>query len=680
MDRESARIRIDELRALLLENSRRYYVQDAPTMSDYDYDQYMHELESLEADFPEFLTPDSPTQKVGSDLKSGFVQRAHKYPMLSLGNTYSIAEVEEFAARTDKILESGFSYCCELKFDGTAICLTYEHGVLKTALTRGDGQKGDDVTANALRIANIPSRLQGDFPEEFEIRGEVLMPFAAFDALNEERAAQEEQPFANPRNAASGSLKLLNPEEVAHRGLWCTLYHIPSESLQFATHDDALKTAASWGLPISEHRRICHSITEIEDFINYWDTARKSLPYPTDGIVIKINEMAAQRTLGYTSKSPRWAVAYKFKAEQALTPLLSIDYQVGRTGAVTPVANLDPVFISGTMVRRATLNNEAQMRILDLHEGDWVYVEKGGEIIPKITGIELSKRTPGAPEPRFPSVCPDCGTPLVKDEDGARWLCPNTEGCPMQIKGRILHFVSRRAMDILAGEMAVEQFYSAGLVRRPSDLYRLSRYQLLALEGWQEKSVQNLLDSLEESRKVPFSRVLYAIGIKLVGETTARTLAEHFGSMDALIAAGKDELCAVPDIGATVAESILAFFASESGRQEVEDLRSFGLQMSAEAVSGPLSNDLEGKTIVVSGNFAISRDDMKELITRHGGRNSSSVSAKTSFLLAGSKPGPEKLRKCSELGVPVVSEDEFYEMIHQGRPAPAADSEMPSLF
>ena len=464
MDREEAKSRILELRDTIRENSRRYYVDNAPVISDYEFDHLMYELEDLERQFPEFVTADSPTRTVGSDLEAQgtginaepsvrkeFAQYAHRYPMLSLGNTYSIEEIEAFAQRADKSLETSFTYCCELKFDGTAICLQYRDGFLFRALTRGDGVVGDDVTDNVRRISNIPQKLKGDYPADFEIRGEILMPYDAFNRLNIERADEGELPFANPRNAASGSLKLLDPEEVAHRGLWCTLYHILGENLPFETHDQALSAAASWGLPVSDKRRICKDINEIESFISEWDTERKKLPYATDGIVIKINELAFQRTLGFTAKSPRWAVAYKFKAEQALTRVVSIDYQVGRTGAVTPVANLEPVPLSGTVVKRATLNNADQMALLDIRVGDSVYVEKGGEIIPKITSVELSRRPAGSKVPDFPAVCPDCGTPLVKEDDEAKWFCPNVDGCPTQIQGKLLHFLSRKAMNVLAG-------------------------------------------------------------------------------------------------------------------------------------------------------------------------------------------------------------------------------------
>ncbi|HOE94078.1 MAG TPA: NAD-dependent DNA ligase LigA, partial [Candidatus Cryptobacteroides sp.] len=656
--------RIDELREVLRENSRRYYVLNAPTMSDFEFDMLMHELEDLEAQWPEFKTSDSPTQRVGSDLKTGFVQRPHRYPMLSLTNTYSIEEVEEFSARAGKTLESDFSYCCELKFDGTAISLSYHNGRLYRALTRGDGIKGDDITENAKSISNIPKQLHGDYPQEFEIRGEVLMPYEAFDSLNAEREANEEAPFANPRNAASGSLKLLNPEEVERRGLICTLYSIPPQSgLDFVSHDQAMQAADSWGLPVSKERRLAKDISEIKNYIDYWDKERKFLPFATDGIVIKINELSDQEILGYTAKAPRWAVAYKFKAEQALTPILSIDYQVGRTGAVTPVANLEPVQLSGTIVKRATLVNADQMEALDIHEGDWVYVEKGGEIIPKITGVEPSKRASGAKKPEFPKHCPDCGTPLFREENEAKWFCPNIDGCPMQIKGKILHFVSRKAMDILAGEATVEQLYNLGYVRTPADLYDLTLPQLLTLDGWKEKSAANFKASLDASKNVPFERVLFALGIRFVGENTAKELARHFGSIDALASADKERLLEVPDVGDVIAGSLEDWFKDSRHISEIDRLRAHGLNFALGEETETLSAALEGKTIVISGVFSISRDDIKALIERHGGKNSSSISGKTSFLLAGDNPGPEKIKKCESLGVPILSEESFMELL-----------------
>ena len=553
MDRQQAEIRIREIREILWENSRKYYVENAPTMSDYDYDHLMYELEALENEYPDLVTPDSPTRRVGSDLENksqtgkvlvsarkDFEQYPHKYPMLSLGNTYNIGEIEDFVARASKSIGKPFTFSCELKFDGTAICLTYRNGELYRALTRGDGVIGDDVTDNVRKISNIPTHLKGSgYPEEFEIRGEILMPYESFDRLNKERIDNEDAPFANPRNAASGSLKLLDPEEVGRRGLWCTLYHIPSPDTNFVTHDDAMRAAASWGLPISDKRRICHGINEIEEYISYWDRERKFLPFATDGIVIKINELEYQTELGYTSKFPRWAVAYKFHAERALTKLESIDYQVGRTGAVTPVANLSPVQLSGTVVKRATLNNEDMMAQMDIRVGDYVYVEKGGEIIPKITGVELSRRPESSSAPEFPKVCPDCGTPLVKEEGEAKYFCPNIDGCPTQIKGKMLHFLGRKAMNILAGEATVEQLYSLDLARTPADLYDLGKDDLLQLEGWKERSAERFLDSLKDSRKVGFEHVLFAIGIRYVGETTAKSVARYFGNIDRIASATK---------------------------------------------------------------------------------------------------------------------------------------------
>ena len=682
MDFTQAKQRIEQLKAVLWENSRKYYVENAPTMSDYEYDQLMHELEDLERQYPEYATADSPTRRVGSDLETGFAKYPHQYPMLSLGNTYSIGEVEEFAERASKSLEIPFTYCCELKFDGTAICLTYRNGKLFRALTRGDGVMGDDVTANARKISNVPETLKGEgWPAEFEIRGEVLMPYESFDRLNREREANEDQPFANPRNAASGSLKLQDPEEVARRGLMCTLYHIPAGQVDYPTHDEALKAAQQWGLPISDKRRLCKDIDEIEAYIAYWDTARKELPYATDGIVIKINEMDAQRQLGFTAKSPRWAVAYKFKAEQALTPILSIDYQVGRTGAVTPVANLEPVFLSGTMVKRATLVNEDQMAMLDICEGDWVYVEKGGEIIPKITGVEESKRVPGAKRPPFPKVCPDCGTPLVKPEGEAKWFCPNNDGCPTQIKGKLVHFLSRKAMNVLAGDATVDQLYNLDLVRTPADFYDLRASQLVMLEGWKERSAQRFLDSLRESRNVPFERVLFAIGIRYVGETTARDIARHFGDIDTLAQASKEDLVAVPDVGEVVAESVYKYFRDERHLVEIQRLRAAGLQMAVQRQGENASDALAGMTIVISGNFSVSRDEIKALIESNGGKNSGSVSGKTSFLLAGSKPGPEKIKKAESLGVKILDEEAFRKLLPEGSlpEAPQNDSEL-TLF
>lgn len=683
MEKAQAYIRIQELRNMINEANRRYYVENSPTLSDYEFDMLLKELEALEDEHPELKTGDSPTQRVGSDLKTRipkaggkeFDQYPHKYPMLSLGNTYDMTELQAFAERAAKSIGNAFTYSCELKFDGTAICLTYKDGRLFRALTRGDGSVGDDVTGNVKHISNIPQELKvpkgfvpsllqpQPWPEEFEIRGEIYMPWPAFERLNEERVKDEEAPFANPRNAASGSLKLIDSSMVANRGLECTLYHLLGEDLPFQTHDQALKAAESWGLPVSDKRKICKSIEEIEDFINYWDTERKTLLFATDGIVVKINELPYQEELGYTAKFPRWAVAYKFKAEQALTRLVSIDYQVGRTGAVTPVANLEPVQLSGTVVKRASLHNADQMQQLDIHIGDFVYVEKGGEIIPKITGVELSRRETDVTLPHFPEFCPDCGTRLVRDEEEAKAFCPNQTGCPTQIKGRLVHFLSRKAMNVIAGDATIDQLYNKALVWNPADFYELEKEHLLILEGWKERSAERFLKSLNDSRKVPFERVLYALGIRYVGETTAKALARHFGNIDRIAEAGINDLLAADDIGEVIAESIYAFFRDEANIETIDRLKKAGLKFEVADAPKKLSSSLEGKTIVISGNFSVSRDDIKALISAHGGKNSGSVSGKTSYLLAGEKPGPEKIKKAESLGVEIIDEQAFREMI-----------------
>lgn len=683
MEKAQAYIRIQELRNMINEANRRYYVENSPTLSDYEFDMLLKELEALEDEHPELKTGDSPTQRVGSDLKTRipkaggkeFDQYPHKYPMLSLGNTYDMTELQAFAERAAKSIGNAFTYSCELKFDGTAICLTYKDGRLFRALTRGDGSVGDDVTGNVKHISNIPQELKvpkgfvpsllqpQPWPEEFEIRGEIYMPWPAFERLNEERVKDEEAPFANPRNAASGSLKLIDSSMVANRGLECTLYHLLGEDLPFQTHDQALKAAESWGLPVSDKRKICKSIEEIEDFINYWDTERKTLLFATDGIVVKINELPYQEELGYTAKFPRWAVAYKFKAEQALTRLVSIDYQVGRTGAVTPVANLEPVQLSGTVVKRASLHNADQMQQLDIHIGDFVYVEKGGEIIPKITGVELSRRETDVTLPHFPEFCPDCGTRLVRDEEEAKAFCPNLTGCPTQIKGRLVHFLSRKAMNVIAGDATIDQLYNKALVWNPADFYELEKEHLLMLEGWKERSADRFLKSLNDSRKVPFERVLYALGIRYVGETTAKALARHFGNIDRIAEAGINDLLAADDIGEVIAESIYAFFRDEANIETIDRLKKAGLKFEVADAPKKLSSSLDGKTIVISGNFSVSRDDIKALISAHGGKNSGSVSGKTSYLLAGEKPGPEKIKKAESLGVEIIDEQAFREMI-----------------
>lgn len=671
MEKKQANTRVEELRKILDEANRKYYVENAPVMSDFEFDMLLKELEAIEKEYPELIVPNSPTQKVGSDLKSKvkvqgkeFEQYPHRYPMLSLGNTYDISEVESFAERALKGIGNSFTFCCELKFDGTAICLTYRNGKLFRALTRGDGTVGDDVTENVRHIANIPQTLDGSgWPAEFEIRGEIYMPWKAFDRLNEEREREEEQPFANPRNAASGSLKLIDSSQVANRGLECTLYHVLGENLPFQRHEDALNMARSWGLPVSDKIRICRSIDEIEDFITYWDVERKTLPFATDGIVIKVNELPYQEELGYTAKFPRWAVAYKFKAEQALTRLVSIDYQVGRTGAVTPVANLEPVLLSGTIVKRASLHNADQMKMLDIHIGDYVYVEKGGEIIPKITAVELSKRTSDAVLPEFPEHCPDCGTVLVRDEEEARSFCPNQTGCPTQIKGKLVHFLSRKAMNVIAGDATIEQLYNKALVWNIADFYELTEEHLLSLDGWKQRSAERFLKSLAESVNVGFDRVLYALGIRHVGETTAKSLARHFGNIDSLAKATREELLQVDDIGEVIADSMTAYFSDSTNLETIDRLKAAGLQFQMKTEHEKLSDSLAGKTIVISGNFSISRDEMKTLIAAHGGKNSSSISGRTSYLLAGEKSGPEKMKKAIELGVKVLNEKDFRTII-----------------
>lgn len=671
MEKTLANIRINDLRGMIEDASRRYYVDNAPILSDYEFDMLLKELEALEKMYPDLAAADSPTQKVGSDRRKEFEQHPHRYPMLSLGNTYDIPEIEAFAERAAKGIGNSFTYSCELKFDGTAICLTYRNGRLFRALTRGDGTIGDDVTANVRQISNIPQVLSipsdgktSHWPDEFEIRGEIYMPWAAFDRLNEERVKDDEQPFANPRNAASGSLKLLDSSMVADRGLECTLYHMLGEDLPFQTHDQALMAASSWGLPVSDKRKICSCIEEIEEFIAYWDTERKNLPFATDGIVIKVNELPYQEELGYTAKFPRWATAYKFKAEQALTKLLSIDYQVGRTGAVTPVANLTPVQLSGTVVKRASLHNEDQMKIHDIHIGDYVYVEKGGEIIPKITGVELSRRGADAVLPQFPLTCPDCGAKLIRDEEEAKAFCPNQSGCPTQIKGKLIHFLSRKAMNVIAGEATVEQLFNKALVWNAADFYELTKEHLLTLDGWKERSADRFLASLEESKGTSFDHVLYALGIRHVGEATAKSAARHFGNIDAIAAASIEDLLKVDDIGEVIAESIWEFFRDEANLEIIARLKQSGLKFEMEAGPQKLSSCLEGMTIVVSGNFSIPRDEMKALIASHGGKCSGSISKKTRYLLTGEKAGPEKLKKAESLGVEIITEEGFMNLLH----------------
>ena len=662
--------RITELRELLHRYNNLYYVQNAPVISDIEFDQLMHELIDLEAKHPELYDANSPTQRVGSDLSKGFEQTEHRYPMLSLDNTYSEQEVREFFQRVSGLLNEPFEICCELKYDGLSISLIYEDGKLVQAVTRGDGVKGDIVTDNVRTIKSIPLVLQkGDYPRNFEIRGEVLMPWTSFERLNAERERQEEPLFANPRNAASGTLKLQNPQEVSRRQLDSYLYYLLGEQLPCDGHYENMMEAARWGFKVSDHMKKCTTIDEVLDYINYWDTERKNLPVATDGIVLKVNSLRQQRNLGFKAKSPRWAIAYKFQAERQLTRLNSVSYQVGRTGAVTPVANLDPVQLSGTIVKRATLHNADIIKGLDLHIGDMVYVEKGGEIIPKITAVDMDSRSLLMGDPvQFADVCPECGTKLIRYEGEAAYYCPNAISCPPQIKGRIEHFVSRKAMNIDGlGSETIDLFYQAGLIRDIADLYTLKAMDICRLEGLGEKSAVSIVHGIEDSKKVPFERVLFAIGIRFVGETVAKILARAFKSMEALENATMEQLTAVNEIGTKIAQSIVSFFADERSRALVNRLKEFGLHMelSASETEGA-SNLLEGKTIVISGVFNHhSRDEYKALIERHGGKNAGSISAKTSFVLAGDNMGPAKREKAIELGVRLVSENEFLEMINE---------------
>ena len=659
--------RIKALREELARHNYNYYVLSAPVISDFEFDRKMRELQELEERHPEYADPDSPTRRVGSDLSKEFEQVAHRYPMLSLGNTYSEEEVRDFYERTARALGEPFVIVAELKYDGTSISLTYERGRLVRAVTRGDGVKGDDVTANIKTIRSVPLRVLGDdYPESFEIRGEVLLPWVEFDRLNKEREEQEEPLFANPRNAASGTLKQQNPAVVAARKLDAYFYYLLGENLPSDNHYENLRVARTWGFKVPDVMRECHSLREIFDYIAYWDQARKNLPAATDGIVLKVSSLRQQRLLGYTAKSPRWAIAYKFQAERAETRLDSVSFQVGRTGAITPVANLEPVLLAGTVVKRASLHNADIIEGLDLHIGDRVYVEKGGEIIPKIVGVNVEARSGALGEKvRFIRTCPECGTPLTRPEGEAAHYCPNSAGCPPQIKGRIEHFVTRKAMDINIGPETVGDLYDAGYVRDAADLYTLKVADLLRLERWAEKSARNLMRSLEASKRVPFERVLYGLGIRYVGETVAKRLASAFHSMEALERATFDELVAVDEIGDRIAQSVLDYFADEGNRTLVARLREYGLRMALpeEELEGR-TEKLKGLTIVISGTFSKhSREEYKAMIERNGGKNSGSVSGKTDYILAGENMGPAKLEKAAKLGVRIIHEDEFLRML-----------------
>lgn len=663
----SVKEQIEALRKELELHNYQYYVLSAPTISDQEFDAKMRALQDLEAAHPEYFDPNSPTQRVGSDLTKEFAQVTHRYPMLSLGNTYSAEEVRDFYERVGKLLGEPFEIVAELKYDGTSISLTYEEGSLVRAVTRGDGTRGDDVTANVRTIRSVPLHLQGDdYPAEVEIRGEILLPWAEFDRLNREREEQEEPLFANPRNAASGTLKLQNPAIVAARRLDAYLYYVLGENLPADTHYGNLEAARHWGLKIPDVMRICRSLEEIYDYINQWDTERHNLPVATDGIVLKVNSLAQQRALGFTAKNPRWAIAYKFQAERAETRLNSVSFQVGRTGAVTPVANLEPVLLAGTTVKRASLHNADIIEGLDLHIGDQVYVEKGGEIIPKIVGVDKEARTMLLGDKvQFITRCPECGTRLIREEGEAAHYCPNESGCAPQIKGRIEHFVTRKAMNINIGPETVEDLYEAGLVKNAADLYELKMADLLSLERWAEKSARNLMESLRLSKQVPFERVLYALGIRYVGETVAKKLAQAFHSIDKLEQATFEELVEVDEIGDRIARSVVDYFADERNRQIVERLKSYGLQfeLSEEALSAR-TEKLKGLTIVISGTFMKhTREEYKLLIEQHGGKNSGSVSGKTDYILAGENMGPAKLEKAEKLGVKIIHEEDFLKMI-----------------
>lgn len=657
---------IDTLREELNKHNYDYYVLSAPTISDFEFDKKLKELTDLETQYPEYFDPNSPSQRVGSDINKSFKQVPHKYPMLSLGNTYTEAEITDFYNRVKKGLNDDFEIVCELKYDGTSISLTYINGQLAQAVTRGDGVQGDDVTANVRTIRSIPLRLHGtDYPAEFEIRGEILMPWSVFDQINKERAEQEEALFANPRNAGSGTLKQQDPKIVASRKLDSYLYYLLGEELPTDGHYENLMKAKGWGFKISDATKKCKTLDEIFAYIHYWDKERKNLPVATDGIVLKVNSLTQQKNLGFTSKFPRWAIAFKFQAEQAVTTLESVSYQVGRTGAVTPVANLRPVKLSGTTVKRASLYNEDYINSLDLHLNDQVYVEKGGEIIPKITGVDVTQRNIFDTKVEFIKDCPECGTPLVKDEGEAIYYCPNDVSCPPQIKGRIEHFLTRKAMNIAGGTETVEHLYNAGYIRNIADLYTLKWQDVSRLERWAEKSAKNLIDSIHASVSVPYERVLFALGIRYVGETVAKKLALAFPDIDLLQAATIEALTQVDEIGDRIAQSIVKYFSNPNNLEVINKLRTFGLQFElSESIIAQRTEKLKDLSIVISGTFEkYSRDEYKSMIEQNGGKNSGSISSKTNYVLAGDNMGPAKLEKAKSLGIPIINEDDFLKML-----------------
>lgn len=663
---ENVRQQIEALRAELNQHNYNYYVLSQPTISDYEFDMKMHELQNLEMAHPELFDPNSPTVRVGSDVTKEFRQVAHRYPMLSLGNTYSEGDVADFYERVRKGLSEDFEIVCELKYDGTSISLTYEDGKLVQAVTRGDGEKGDDVTANVRTIRSIPLSLQGNYPPLFEVRGEILMPWSVFEQLNKEREAQEEALFANPRNAASGTIKLQDSKEVAKRKLDAYLYYLLGEELPNDVHSQNMEAIRSWGFKVSDAMKVCKTLPEIFDFIKYWDVERKKLPVATDGIVLKVNSLRQQQELGFTAKSPRWAIAYKFQAERACTRLNEVTYQVGRTGAVTPVANLEPVLLAGTVVKRASLHNADIINGLDLHVGDMVYVEKGGEIIPKIVGVNTDMRNSSLGEKvEFIKVCPECGTPLVRVEGEAAHYCPNESGCPTLRKGKIEHFVCRKAMNINMGSETVDLLYEKGMLKSSADLYELKHSDLASLERWGDKSASNLVASIADSVKVPFDRVLFALGIRYVGATVAKKLAAAMGSIEKLEQATFDELVAIDEIGDVIANSVLQFFRKEENRELVARLKAYGLQFQNSEEEQEVKGDaLAGLSIIISGTFERhSRDELKQLIEQYGGKNVSSISSKTDYLLAGANIGPAKLEKAQKLNVKFLTESEFEQMI-----------------
>jgi len=667
MDKGSAEERIKRLREEIEKHNYNYYVLAQPEISDFEFDLMMNDLIELEKQFPQFHDSNSPSQRVGSDINIEFEQVEHNYPMLSLGNTYSRDELKEFDLRIRKMIGDRFEYACELKYDGTAIGLTYRNGVFTQAVTRGDGIRGDIVSANAKTIKSIPLRLRGtDYPEEFEIRGEVFISSEGFKKLNREREDRGENLFANPRNAASGTLKMQNSSLVARRPLDCYLYFLLGTNLPSDSHFENLQKASRWGFKVSAFMERCDNLERVFDFIDRWDKERKSLPFAIDGVVIKVDSLHQQKQLGFTAKSPRWAISYKFKADQVETDLISIDYQVGRTGAITPVANLKPVLLAGTTVKRASLHNEDQIRLMDLHIGDRVFVEKGGEIIPKIVGVNKEMRSTGSLPVEFPEICPECGTPLVRYEGEANHYCPNEIGCPPQIKGRIEHFISRRAMDIDGlGEETINLLFNQGYVHDVSDLYRLEKEQLIPLERLGEKSADRILKSIRESQKIPFPRVIFALGIRYVGETVAQTIAKRFVTIDALKNAGLEELTSVPEIGERIANSIIQYFSDTKNLEIINNLQKAGLQFEInEAELKNRSNKLSGKIFVISGTFQEhSRDELKSMIEQHGGKYTGSISGNTDFLLAGENIGPAKRSKAEKLNITIISEKEFLEMI-----------------